>query len=114
MRLIDKDRLIEELKKELAWIGSYCVRDEDRYIEGAMGGLAKAIDVANQQPTSDGWIPVSERLPEEDVDVLITTSWGALYIAWICKGVWNTDDFDCEDDEVIAWQSLPPTYKESE
>ena len=55
---IDKDRLIEFLKEQL--------RDwEDmkfRYVNGADCGLSAIEDVlewVNQQPTTDGWIPVS-------------------------------------------------------
>lgn len=106
---IDKDRLIEEFKKELAWIESYCVRDEDRYIEGAMGGLAKAIELVNQQPTTDGWIPVSERLPEEDMWCLITYQSGGVEKVKYC----TSDNWGQNDEHIIAWQPLPPAYKES-
>lgn len=34
--------------------------------------LAKAQDAVNNVPSAQQWIPVSERLPEEETDVLVT------------------------------------------
>lgn len=106
---IDKDRLIEFLKEQL--------RDwEDmkfRYVNGADCGLSAIEDVlewVNQQPTSDGWIPVSERLPEEDMWCLITYQSGGVEKVKYC----TANNWGQNDDHIIAWQPLPPAYKESE
>ena len=61
------------------------------------------------------WIPVSERLPEKNVEVLATTEWGSITIAerysandyFINEGTTNADA-----DEIIAWMPLPEAYKE--
>lgn len=61
-----------------------------------------------------GWIPVSERLPEKNVEVLATTEWGAVTIAemysandwFIHEGATNVDA-----DELTAWMPLPEPYK---
>ena len=61
------------------------------------------------------WIPVSERLPKKNVEVLATTEWGAVTIAemysandwFIHEGTTNA-----ETDELIAWMPLPEPYME--
>jgi len=60
------------------------------------------------------WIPVSEKLPEKNVEVLATTEWGAVTIAemysandwFIHEGTTNA-----ETDEIAAWMPLPKPYK---
>ena len=60
------------------------------------------------------WIPVSERLPERDEYVLVTTEWGDITIGerlsnndwYIHEGATNADI-----DDILAWMSLPEPYK---
>lgn len=66
------------------------------------------------QESETRWIPVSERLPEKNVEVLATTEWGSITIAerysandyFINDGATNADE-----DEIIAWMPLPKPYK---
>lgn len=81
------------------------------------------------------WIPCSERLPEEDVEVLITyrykdgegdtshahidiTSYGQMYFGGNKVGVhkhWRAPfEYFESNYEVIAWMPLPEPYKENE
>lgn len=63
------------------------------------------------------WIPVTERLPEEDGEYLVTwtTSRSKRPLLEICEyscGMWDMDNGSAYSDaEVIAWMSLPECYK---
>ena len=82
-----------------------------------------AISTLTQQLTN-GWIPVSERLPNIGETVLLTVAvnrgisheYGSVDIAWICdkenKCFYGTDG-KYSHDEAIAWQPLPEPYEET-
>jgi len=61
------------------------------------------------------WIPVSERLPEEETDVLICNKQGEIEISQGSRStevdafIWYTSGW--RFGEVIAWQPLPEPYK---
>lgn len=62
------------------------------------------------------WIPVSERLPETDEDILITDG-VAVYIGWInaTSRQWRANSEDnCFINNVTAWMPLPPSYQGEE
>ena len=57
-----------------------------------------------------GWIPVSERLPEEDVDVLACTDYKYMFVGWYV-GYWATSDDRVDlktQQSVTHWMPLPP------
>ena len=67
---------------------------------------------------ANGWIPVSERLPEKNKDVITTVKYSGfmgMYGRWLKTafidgyGEWNGE---CIGGEVIAWMPLPKPYKE--
>ena len=73
----------------------------------------------------NNWIPVSERLPEEDENVLVTVNFKGLEHIKPClyvevsshiDGHWSSysDEYKVSKDrhEVIAWMPLPKPYKE--
>ena len=62
------------------------------------------------------WIPCSERLPEDDVEVFVYLfERPAPYIAWVEDCRWYTEDFEVEKENYpTAWMSLPKPYKEEE
>lgn len=110
----DKDRLIEELKK----CKNEVTAPADFVWNNAVGVCIATVE---EQPTTDGWIPVSERLPEVKKMVLVTYrhTQGFEYneIAYRGEdGEWYSRSFDwlLDNNSVIAWQPLPLAYKESE
>ena len=62
---------------------------------------------------SGGWVPVSERLPKENEEVLITLAHGKATWAYLYQGEWNTMFSTYPIERVIAWQSLPEPFKEA-
>lgn len=74
---------------------------------------------------NDGWIPVSEKLPEENDGkyypmLNVSTSYGAVKWGfyrvrdkeWYIYSEMHGELIKAEDKEVIAWQPLPKPYKE--
>lgn len=77
--------------------------------------IAEGMDYIDVRENKGEWIPVSERLPEKNVWVLVTVEKSGkcfqeimrrsnYFEAWI-------DDIDYYTDEIIAWQPLPEPYK---
>jgi len=97
-RLIDADRLKEALLCDLQ---SFQKGTIPEYI---MGWIETEID---ECPTVTNWIPVSERLPENESYVLAALDDG------FAATVGYTGDWELWDDsgEVIAWMPLPEPYK---
>lgn len=86
-----------------------------RYLVDAM---EKIIRLPSAEPEPQ-WIPVSERLPENDKRVLATTAWGDVTIAEriyppINDTCWFIQDGNTNAtiDDVVAWMPLPEPYKE--
>ena len=76
-----------------------------------------AIEMLEKQLTN-GWIPVSERLPKEG-RYLVTTAYGEVKESeFDLKKWWQIDnstislEWEEEPIKVVAWQPLPEPYKE--
>ena len=76
----------------------------------------KSADISEQLKPK--WIPCSERLPEPNVYVLMTTAWGSVTIGErIYPTINNTVYFihdgttNAELDDVVAWCKLPEPYR---
>lgn len=75
--------------------------------------LTMAISALEKQ-LNGCWIPVSERLPKENEEVLITLAHGKATWAYLYQGKWHTMFSAYPIERVIAWQPLPEPYKEVE
>ena len=84
----------------------YYERRDDLYV-------SKSISIERTQR----WIPVSERLPEEETTVLICTDQGDIDTSRIFSysdGEWEWFASSWCYGEIIAWMPLPEPYVESE
>lgn len=92
--------------------------EEDEYINKATQLAfddAKNIVQEVAEEYNGGWIPCSERLPEECTEVLVSVKEmdDSFYTrtSWVQDGVWVIKKTPLQP-TVIAWQPLPEPYKE--
>ena len=73
---------------------------------------------------NDGWIPVTERLPEDDSTkrYIVTDTdghvWSSIWYGYAeeenktpCFYCWDDDMWQCYKPDVIAWRPLPEPYR---
>lgn len=89
---------------------------------GAMVELDRAGNELAKLPAEEDrpafrWVPLSERKPDLEQDVLVSTRDGEVLTAWrydAANGCWflGTGDANAYDWDVLAWAPLPEPYKE--
>ena len=83
------------------------------------GCFTKAKQIVNElaEEYNNGWIPCSERLPEEEDYYLVTKEDDIAYsidiALWNPHYHWSNNGFH-KADKVIAWQPLPTPYKKED
>ena len=110
------DKILERLEREIAGKPT-----PDEYNNGINRAYQIVQEVAEEY--RDGWIPCSERLPEEPFGCLVTvidcepvtqTDFENIlpYFVGYDGESWNDEDGNEIPFEVIAWQPLPKPFKE--
>lgn len=97
--MIDENKLIERLQEYI--------------ISSTSGdfahGLVTAVYVTMNQPKIGGWIPCSERLPEENQSVIACFAHGTVTeLRFYDKKFHGIYDYD--EKVIAAWQPLPEAY----
>lgn len=104
MRPIDADALKKKLGMYYG-ITCYCA-------DGVVDSIENEIDSA---PTIGRWIPVTERLPEEEGWYLVTRMWANEKTPKIVTEWWFADTKNWATmGKVLAWMELPKPYEGSE
>ena len=106
MRCIDGDVLFREMEKA-QW---YNNADRDEIAEEL---VLNAPTIEPQQR----WIPCSERLPERNLVVIVTTKWGEVTEGVKLSGnAWfiGRGEENAFDSDIIAWTPKPEPYKKGE
>lgn len=119
---MDIESVIEQLELAVSLINQ---NGKDWLDERDIPVLEKAIEVCKQEvPTESKWIPVSERLPEDEY-VLISkkptkisgNKWSVAIAIRTAdprsrKIQWRDSGFGViQDDKVLAWMPLPEPYR---
>ena len=78
--------------------------------------IGKMQDIVNNLPSAGQWIPVTERLPKDDEEVIVSctddsgdTPLGYTTVAWHFKGTWICNNERCFF--ITAWMPLPEPWK---
>lgn len=113
MRLIDADRLCEDL------LNRWNIADtkKEELIRQVMADIVTPIVVSQPIIEPQKWIPVKEMLPEVGVNVLLSSGNGM----FTAEGCLKDDGDWCQfrwstiwpSDYVDAWMSLPEPYEEN-
>lgn len=86
---------------------------------GAVSGVRKLVQTLPSVKPEWKWIPVTEKLPWTDTNVLVMvlddsgdTSWGYTSVGWLTPNgkYWVVDGELCYG--VVAWMPLPEPWKE--
>lgn len=114
MRLIDADRLCEDLLNR--W--SIADTKKEELIRQVMADIVTPIVVS--QPTVNQWIPVSERLPKDKQEILFSTKTGRVHSGRyhddnsVNQWYSHKDRARAWNNVVIAWMPLPEPWKGEE
>ena len=108
------DKIIEKLEMEMKASSGYSAE--------RVSAFSRAIEIVKQEAEqyNNGWIPVSEKFPEEDEKVYISTKTERVYVGVYTKryGFGKREGFICDDgfmymNTALAWKHyvLPAPYQ---
>ena len=115
--------MIDKTNLRIETVNEYCIVDEknqiikDRFCseEEAAKWLEDAYGIKHEpkpQPKIGGWIPCSERLPEENEEVICCFKSGVVKALVLFNCKFHGKVYAYEKSDIIAWQPLPEAYHE--
>lgn len=92
------------------------IEKKSQYKHGLPGS---ALDIVNtllgdleQDEKENGWIPCSERLPENGTNVIVSFSIGTVTeLRYVANGIFH-GIYEYSTKVIVAWRPLPEPYKE--
>ena len=107
---VSRRAVLDIVRFEENWLSDAKSNNADTDI--AFSGIRTQVAKLSPVTPTQKWIPCSERLPENDEDVLTTNGIG-INICWIDTDdhKWRLRNDDYIMDSVIAWMPLPEPYK---
>lgn len=109
--MIDEKRLVEQLNelKDKCW--DRAKKENNINFARKQLDISQVIGIINIQPKIGGWIPCSEKLPEEKGWYLVYAKNQRPFVAYF-KG--KTFPLNNHYHEIVAWMTLPEPYEEKE
>ncbi len=109
--MIDEKRLVEQLNelKDKCW--DRAKKENNINFARKQLDISQVIGIINIQPKIGGWIPCSEKLPEEKGWYLVYAKNQRPFVAYF-KG--KTFPLNNHYHEIVAWMPLPEPYEEKE
>ena len=106
------EKIIEKLEMEMKASSGYSAE--------RVSAFSRAIEIVKQEAEqyNNGWIPVSEKLPEDFETYLVTNvdSYGQrhTYKGWdgVEHNIWHMEGNSERKMNVVAWQPLPQPYQQ--
>ena len=115
------DKIIEKLeacKDIMLSTKNYdCFGEECKYQDCTVCAFAKAIEIVKQEAAeyNDGWIPCSERLPDESGTYIVNAIENGIVHVTFAKWMPRMKNWNLTGSrsywKVTAWQPLPPRYQ---
>lgn len=118
------EKIVEKLNKErfcyFLTIANTGDKSLDVAYEKVGEAIDKAIEIVKQEAAeyNSGWIPCSERLPEEhkQYDITFKNSTGihsdsAIYNPYLKRWLWDADETELVENEILAWAEKREPYQ---
>ena len=113
--MINENRLIELLEDEILRVNTEstpgCGNLYGRDASVMRNTLNYVIDLINEQPKVNEWIPVEERFPEEREFVIVLAKNHGMDIGCLTDNEWYCSGYELSLNKIIAWMPLPESYK---